>query len=155
MAIPKPNSIFFWYVWRESFCLCGHSMDCFVFFLATILIVAMFNFQFWIKNRNKNKTNNNNNNNNNNNSNSNSNSDNNNENRLLVLVNMLHISYFFTFLNLFLNWNTFPFGCPHRFDIALFQFIILLIKLDRIYIFFHILSSFVRPQVKTLIVKFR
>ena len=39
MVILKP--MFFWYFWQESF------LDCF-FLLVTILIMAMFIFQFWV-----------------------------------------------------------------------------------------------------------
>ena len=75
---------------------------------------------------------------------------------------MLYVSTFFTFLNMLLgksdsftavlvhvvrlvilsiqkyykkyyNCNTFSFGYPHRFDVVSFQFIVLLIQLDRIF----------------------
>ena len=42
----------------------------------------------------------------------------------------------------------------HRFDIVLFQFIVLLIKWDKMF-FLNVLSLFARPQVKILILKFR
>ena len=83
---------------------------------------------------------------------------------------MLHITVIFTYCNVLLNKSNcfrtvelhvvqlvvmlFPFDCHHRFDIVKFQFIVLLMKLDRI-LFLHILSSFARPQVKSLIVKLR
>ena len=69
---------------------------------------------------------------------------------------MLYISTFFTFFNVLLNKsNCFRTVELHVVQfIVLFQFIVLLIKLNRIF-FLHILSSFARPQVKTMIVKFR
>ena len=53
-----------------------------------------------------------------------------------------------------IDCNTFLFDCPHIFDIVLFKFILLLIKLGRI-LFLDMLSSFARSQGKTLFVKFR
>ena len=53
-----------------------------------------------------------------------------------------------------IDCNTFLFDCPHIFDIVLFKFILLLIKLGRI-LFLDMLSPFARSQGKTLFVKFR
>ena len=51
VVIPKSKSMFCWYLWKKSFWLCRSVtiIDCFFFFLAIILIIAMFNFQLWVR----------------------------------------------------------------------------------------------------------
>ena len=73
-----------------------------------------------------------------------------------MLLNMLHISAFFTFSNVLLkksngfrtaelnviqsvNCNTFSADCRHSFDIVLCQFIVLLIKLTE-YLLVHMIN---------------
>ena len=48
MAILKPNSMFFWYFDKRILGFVGIKPIGF-FFLATILIMAIFNFQFWFR----------------------------------------------------------------------------------------------------------
>ena len=52
------------------------------------------------------------------------------------------------------NCNAFSFDWPHRFDIVLFQYIALLIKLDGKMSFLYILSIFARLQVNAMIAQY-